>query len=425
MSEYAADLHDGENRQSRRIKREELHVNGPKTKRAAFSTLTTNNTLRVQPFRTAKQSAVSDKNQDELKTLPAPYISKSLRESSSFTIHCDTEPQKISRDSATHHRLQIHPGVTGLVHVHSRQPLSVISQENFQNEIESDNEESPMVLDESTSESVKPEKLSPKDQIFSPQYAADIYCYLRTLETNYRAKPNYMRKQQDISPSMRSILIDWLVEVGEEYKLDGETLYLAINYIDRFLSSMAVLRGKLQLVGTACMFVAAKYQEIYPPDLAEFVYITDDTYTKKQVLRMEHLVLKVLAFDLAIPTPLYFLRRFCQLAEAREIVEYLSMYLCELTIMEADPYLRYYPSMIAASSLYLAQHMFNDPLWDTNMQMQTDYKPEDLRECVVNLHRSLRAAPRCQQQAVRDKYRSEKYLFVGDMNPPEYLPLLK
>ena len=61
----------------------------------------------------------------------------------------------------------------------------------------------------------------------------------------------------------------------------------------RFLSLMSVQRSKLQLVGTAAMFIASKYEEIYPPDVSEFVYITDDTYTKRQVLRMEHLVLKV------------------------------------------------------------------------------------------------------------------------------------
>ena len=66
-----------------------------------------------------------------------------------------------------------------------------------------------------------------------------------------------MRKQPDITSSMRSILGDWLVEVSEEYKLHRETLCLSINYIDRFLSQMSVLRGKLQLVGTAAMFLAA------------------------------------------------------------------------------------------------------------------------------------------------------------------------
>ena len=92
-----------------------------------------------------------------------------------------------------------------------------------------------------------------------------------------------MKKQSDINHSMRAILVDWLVEVAEEYKLLPQTLYLTINYIDRFLSVMSVLRGKLQLVGTACMLVAAKYEEIYPPDVSDFVFITDDTYTTKQV----------------------------------------------------------------------------------------------------------------------------------------------
>ena len=56
--------------------------------------------------------------------------------------------------------------------------------------------------------------------------------------------------------------------------------------IFRFLSYMAVQRTKLQLVGAACMFIAAKYEEIYPPDVAEFVYITDDTYNKRQVIML-------------------------------------------------------------------------------------------------------------------------------------------
>ena len=66
-----------------------------------------------------------------------------------------------------------------------------------------------------------------------------------------------MTKQPDITFPMRSILVDWLVEVSEEYKLHTETVFLAVNYIDRFLSYMSVQRARLQLVGTACMFIAA------------------------------------------------------------------------------------------------------------------------------------------------------------------------
>lgn len=77
------------------------------------------------------------------------------------------------------------------------------------------------------------------------------------VQVKCRPKAGYMRKQPDITNSMRAILVDWLVEVGEEYKLQNETLHLAVNYIDRFLSSMSVLRGKLQLVGTAAMLLAS------------------------------------------------------------------------------------------------------------------------------------------------------------------------
>lgn len=134
------------------------------------------------------------------------------------------------------------------------------------------------------------------------EYRLDILEYMKEAEAQHRPKHMYMHKQPDINHSMRTILVDWLVEVCEEYRLQTETLCLAISYIDRFLSVMSVVRAKLQLVGTAAMFIAAKYEEIYPPEVGEFVYITDNTYTKKQVLRMEQLILKVLTFDLCVPT---------------------------------------------------------------------------------------------------------------------------
>lgn len=83
------------------------------------------------------------------------------------------------------------------------------------------------------------------------------FLYHLNLQVKCKPKVGYMKKQPDITNNMRAILVDWLVEVGEEYKLQNETLHLAVNYIDRFLSSMSVLRGKLQLVGTAAMLLAS------------------------------------------------------------------------------------------------------------------------------------------------------------------------
>lgn len=149
--------------------------------------------------------------------------------------------------------------------------------------------------------------------------------YIFFLKTRNRPKHGYMKKQPDITHTMRTILVDWLVEVSEEYKLHSETLCLAVSYIDRFLSCMSVVRAKLQLVGTAAMFIAAKYEEIYPPDVAEFVYITDDTYTKKQVLRMEQLILKVLSFDLSVPTTMVFVNLFSVMLNFPDKIKNLSL----------------------------------------------------------------------------------------------------
>lgn len=99
-----------------------------------------------------------------------------------------------------------------------------------------------------------------------------------------------MNKQPDITNGMRAILVDWLVEVAGEFRLDPQTLYLSVSIVDRFLSSMSVMRSKLQLVGTASMYLASKFEEIYPPEIGDFAYITDDTYTKSQV---HYVILKV------------------------------------------------------------------------------------------------------------------------------------
>ena len=90
---------------------------------------------------------------------------------------------------------------------------------------------------------------------------------------------------------MRSILVDWLIEVHLKFKLVPESLYLTINIIDRYLEKEQVNRQKLQLVGVTAMLIACKYEEIYPPIVKDFVYITDNAYTKEEILEQERKML--------------------------------------------------------------------------------------------------------------------------------------
>nr|XP_007958332.2 cyclin-A1 isoform X1 [Chlorocebus sabaeus] len=255
------------------------------------------------------------------------------------------------------------------------------------------------------------------------EYAKEIYQYLREAEIRHRPKAHYMKKQPDITEGMRTILVDWLVEVGEEYKLRAETLYLAVNFLDRFLSCMSVLRGKLQLVGTAAILVASKYEEIYPPEVDEFVYITDDTYTKRQLLKMEHLLLKVLAFDLTVPTTNQFLLQYLRRQGVCVRTENLAKYVAELSLLEADPFLKYLPSLIAAAAFCLANYTVNKHFWPETLAAFTGYSLSEIVPCLSELHKAYLDIPHRPQQAIREKYKASKYLRVSLMEPPSVLLL--
>ena len=80
---------------------------------------------------------------------------------------------------------------------------------------------------------------------------------------------------------MRRTLIDWLVDVHLKYKLLPETLFICVNLIDRFSGRSLIKRRDYQMVGVTCLLIAAKYEEIYPPQVDNFVYITDHAYRRE------------------------------------------------------------------------------------------------------------------------------------------------
>lgn len=261
-------------------------------------------------------------------------------------------------------------------------------------------------------------------------YAADIYMHLRMAEVKRRPTTNFMETmQKDISPAMRGILIDWLVEVAEEYKVMPDTLYLTVAYIDRFLSCNTVSRQQLQLLGVSCMLIASKYEEICAPQVEEFCYITDNTYRREEVLEMERNILKELKFELTTPTTKTFLRRFIRAAQAsckafpNLVLEFLGNFLAELTLAEYS-FLGYLPSMVAASAVFLAK-LTLDPSarpWDATLQHYTGYKADDLSKCVRHIHHLQMNTKSCTLPAIREKYRQHKFKCVATLTPPSVLP---
>lgn len=167
------------------------------------------------------------------------------------------------------------------------------------------------------------------------EYVCDIYSYLQELEQQYPIAEGFLEAQDEINPRMRSVLIDWINEVHFQFKLLPETYFMAVGLIDRYLQhDSRVARKNLQLVGATALFVAAKYEELYPPVLADFVYITDNTYSEQQVIEMEKEMLCALRFELCPPVAIQFLRRYSKAAVSEPVTHTLAKYFIELTTIE-------------------------------------------------------------------------------------------
>ncbi|XP_077216420.1 cyclin-A3-1-like [Tasmannia lanceolata] len=262
-------------------------------------------------------------------------------------------------------------------------------------------------------------------------YASEIFEYLHSMEMEQKRRPlpNFMEAvQTDVTANMRAILVDWLVEVAEEFKLVTDTLYLTISYLDRFLSSHDLNRAKLQLLGVSCMLIASKYEEISPPHVEKFCDMTENTCTKEEVVKMETDVLKHLNFEMGNPNVKTFLRRFTRAAQDNSKapnlqLEFLGNYLAELSLIDYGC-VRFLPSMVAASVIFVSRFTIHPKIhpWSLTLQHYSRYRPSELKDCVHAIHDLQLNTKGSPLVAVRDKYKQHKFKCVSTLTPPSEIP---
>ncbi|XP_058054716.1 G2/mitotic-specific cyclin-B2 [Anopheles bellator] len=257
------------------------------------------------------------------------------------------------------------------------------------------------------------------------EYASDIYRYLNKLESSscYMLQENFLEGQAEITHKMRIILIDWINEVHNQFKLDIDTYHMTVSLIDRYLQKVKnIPKKKLQLVGVTAMFIASKYEELFPPEIQDFVFITDDTYQKYQILEMEKEMLKVLEFQMGKPLPTHFLRRFSKAAKASDLNHVLAKYLLELASVDYST-AHYKPSEIAAAALYVSLFLFplncsngtkkdiTTRIWSKTLEHYTQYSVQDLVPIVQRLAKVVKTVPEMAKKKVKApwlKYSSAK-----------------
>uniref|UniRef100_A0A803VBU6 G2/mitotic-specific cyclin-B3 n=1 Tax=Ficedula albicollis TaxID=59894 RepID=A0A803VBU6_FICAL len=264
-----------------------------------------------------------------------------------------------------------------------------------------------------------------KEQLGDPyanaEYAKEIFEYMREREEKFLL-PDYMEKQTDISGDMRAILVDWMVEVQENFELNHETLYLAVKLVDHYLVEVVSAREKLQLIGSTAILIASKFEERCPPCVDDFLYICDDAYKREELIAMEMSILSTLKFDINIPIPYRFLRRFAKCARASMETLTLARFLCEMTLQEYD-YARESPSKLAASCLLLALTMKNLGGWTPTLQYYSGYNAQELHPLVKRLNFLLTYQPCDKLNAVRSKYSHRVFFEVAKVTPMDMLKL--
>ena len=270
----------------------------------------------------------------------------------------------------------------------------------------------------------------------NPQMASDfvneIYAYMRQLESRLSVNENYLEALNaaaggcKIEPKMRNLLVDWLIEVHQQFSLLQETLYLTVGILDRYLQIKAkdISTKQLQLVGITAMFVASKYEEMYPPEIGDFVYISDHTYTATQIRQMEIDVMASLDFELGRPLPLNFLRRNSKAAFVDAQVHAVAKYVMELSVVEYK-LAHVAPSVVAAASLAFAMRILGRKkatlvdLWTPTLEYYTSYSLADLAPVVSSLAElvltvaSEEEGAKKKLKAVTKKYSGKKFMKIA------------
>ena len=251
------------------------------------------------------------------------------------------------------------------------------------------------------------------DPVCASAYVAAHYADFSSREAAQSTRNVYMDDQPFINERMRAILVDWLIEVHLKFKLVPETLHLTVNIIDRYLNICEVSRPKLQLVGVTALSIASKFEEIFPPELRDLVYICDNAYTREQILEMETKMLKKLDYRINVPTAQAFLVRFLKAAHADKKIVQLACCVLDSTLLNYS-LLRYLPSQLAAASVLIARRTAGRNGWSPTLLHIAGRKHEDVAPVALAVLKA-KGEMNPSLKALGKKYCHSRYGNVGDI----------
>ncbi|GFH57446.1 hypothetical protein CTEN210_13922 [Chaetoceros tenuissimus] len=298
---------------------------------------------------------------------------------------------------------------------------------------------------------------------------------------NYLSRQKKGEGRDVMTAQIREVLVDWMIEVSGEYKLSNMTLHTAIGLVDRCLANenfemvrnsvhdiwdedsscsnssssssskesgrtLCIDRRSVQLLGCTCMMIASKMHDENYPDLGDFVYISASQYRASEFIQMEMDICSLLSFKLHLITPQHFANIFvrasyvsgnglhrpvCSMGDADKsetqgTFVHLVNYFLELATMNPI-FLCRPPSLIAATAVYLARATLDikdvgeseESFFSKTLEHYSGYSTNDLLDSVLDLHEQSIDIKSHENNAVYEKYKSDKYNKVSQILPAD------
>ena len=254
------------------------------------------------------------------------------------------------------------------------------------------------------------------------EYSNSIMLHLK--ETEMINTPNYkhlFKKQKTININQRTGVINWIISVCERFSLLPETFYLSLNIFDRYLEKNKLNQNNLQLISCTSIFIASKYEEIYAPEIKDFIFISKHSISKQDILETEYEILKCLNFDLLTVSPYIFLERFYNISDdLNKKILYLAQYILDICLTDID-FCIYNSSIKAASVLFLSRKILckNKKYWNNTLRLHTNYSEKDLKFSVKEASKFTSAyvgnkfSKNYKKLPIYVKYSSPKYEFIS------------
>jgi len=238
------------------------------------------------------------------------------------------------------------------------------------------------------------------------------------MEPEYAVDYDYLSKvQNEVKDTSRGFLVEWIIDVHRKFRLLPETLYVTVSTIDRYLSKMQIKKTQLHLLGVAALLIATKYEEIYPPELKDLLSVSENKFTKEEVLKLEFEILSTLEFNFFVPSILRFLQRYRKLSNTAsdDQIFFFAQYLSEISLLDAF-FLKHKSSEIAAASFILsARSIKKVNAWNSEMEKWTGYKEKDLKTVIEDLKQfALEVNPKF-LSTLKYKFQKEEYLNVASL----------